>query len=414
MTNRIRTQENQNLQTADMYMNLNGSPYWGPYNITSNRLNAHITDVVTSRFHERVAEGEIINNPMQYVKDTIESSVGGRITSRFATQDYESSGGGCLSAFLAQWLADIGQGYNVADLLTVPEPNFDMSTAAKVQCLSRIDSTPYSFGEDIGELRETIEFMKNPAKSLRDLTRAFNKDAWKRLRKLNLLSGKQLALKRAQAIADVWKSYSFAAAPLVRSWSDLGKAAAENTKRPERRTARGKSEFTDAISEYSNFPNYAWSTTVKTEQTIRTGVLYEHSNPINDWKFKYGLRLKDAPETYWQLLPLSFMVDRVYNLSHMLKALTNLADPNVTILAAWSTTKREVEQTRKVENYTHPSALSTSLSPDIERYKTFSYNRVVWEPTISDAVPPFRKDQLVDSASKVADLASIILGFVKF
>jgi hypothetical protein len=217
----------------------------------------------------------------------------------------------------------------------------------------------------------------------------------------------------AQSASEIWLTYRFAVMPLVRSIVTLLEAQSTDVSyRPERQTARSieplekvRASGSQAIQWWnSNTQTYV----VNCRETIdlRLGILYEIDNPVADIWYKYGLRVKDIPETAWNLLPLSFMVDRFINISNSVRGLTNLSDPNVDILTGWIVTKREfvLEYTLTALNesgYTH------IVTPDTVYRREFTYQREVWEPGLQDTIPGFTPHELINSATKLTDLITL-------
>jgi hypothetical protein len=119
--------------------------------------------------------------------------------------------------------------------------------------------------------------------------------------------------------------------------------------------------------------------------------------------------MKDLPTTFWQIVPLSFMLDRVYDVTSFSKGVINMADPKVKILSGF---------TRVKENWDASYRFSASTRPE----RTFSgdggkttwtsggYHRTPWVPSLRDTVPKPHWQGIVDSATKVLDLGALIYG----
>lgn len=357
-------------------------------------------DVVTPNFHSRSARGEVINSPCSIVKDTISSTGGGIFDVTQSGIRYEARGEGCLTTFLAHLLGH-PDGYFIAPA-TAPSHLLD---AVKLQALGNVDRSPYSFGEDIGELGETLRFLRRPFHSVNELARKLTSGA----RSKQGSSG----LSYAKALADVYAEYQWAFLPLVRSIHDAIAAFSDEVRLPSRRTARGSDEFFQRDVGNSGGA-YSFDAETSVFEEHRAGILYEHTNPLNDWRFKYGLRFKDIPETMWQLFPLSFMVDRAYNISASLRGLLSFLDPNIKILAAWTSNRSTTIQSRRFVDYDYTAGVSAkNIQSDTETRTSYSYDRGVWEPSTADLIPPLDLGNVVDSATKIADLAAIFFQRVR-
>lgn len=360
-----------------------------------------MTDHETPHFHRRMARGEIINNPCLYQKLKHY-----QIGSGYVTCDNGGSIKYHLIGPVTAYRSNEGALIDYSDL----EPAFpDIEAKAKLYALSRVDSTPFAFGEDVLELRETARFLRNPVSSILDLSKTFKKEVKKTFRNRRFKTDSIANL--AEAHAKVWLQYRFAFSPLIRSSMDALEAFSSKTKTlPPRLTARGFASDTHDASGTQIYSGWAYfDRTVKTSQNIKASILYEVTNPIYDWKYKLGFRVKDWPTTIWQIMPYSFMVDRLYNISAFSKAVINLADPNVKILAASTTEKYEDIRSYSFVNHVQSGWTFTFSSTDVCFDETFKYHRKTWSPSITDAIPKATPKGLIDDATKITDLVSLII-----
>jgi len=366
-----------------------------------------MTDVVTPGFHRKIRDGAIINNPCIYTKSTVSTNGTGLGTYKSGSYDYTISGP--LTWFRA------GQVWPSVLPLTVEASK----EASRFYALSSIDNTPYQFGEDIGEIAETIRFLKNPLGSLRNVANSIRdlkyKTYYKRRKtsKYLQLDGEDKRL--AYALAEAWAEYRFAAAPLVRSIHDgyeaLKLPRGEDPK-VDRKSARGFSEGSDENMEtydtYDSGTTYRWEKSSSLSRRYHSTILYEVTNPVYDWRYRMGLREKDLAETFWQLVPYSFMVDRVVNVSRSIRGLMNLADPQIRFLAASTTLK---ETSINSFRLTEESRASWDINANGETRirEDFLYSRELYSPSSKDAIPDFTPKNLVNDLTKVLDLTSLIL-----
>jgi hypothetical protein len=153
------------------------------------------------------------------------------------------------------------------------------------------------------------------------------------------------------------------------------------------------------------------NTSASTQSTamtkVKAGILYTNSNPLSGWQWKYGLRNKDLPVGIWNVVPYSFMIDRVFNISRAIRAATNMADPNIVFLTAWITTLREVTTVNSYKIKSNSSDYTFVLSGGNITTKSFTYDRKVWTPTASDTVPALTLRNIVKDAKYIADLLSL-------
>lgn len=369
-----------------------------------------IDDVVTPNFRQKMKRGEIVNNPcVMSVVETITTPSTYAVLNNGEPGyvDGASSGGSTFRRY-----HDTHGAYpDVADLDI--EEGEDV---AKLYALANIDSTPYSFAEDLAELRETARFLRGHAHRFEKLARRFAKEKQRLVRKyesLRTLNQAERARLLAEALSGLWATYRFVLTPLAQSMTDL--LEAWNTKTdplPLRLIARGKYEDEETVSDThvvvkSN--TFTSKYVCKQELDVRAGILYENINPTRGFRFKYGLRNKDIPVTLWNVVPLSFMVDRFFNISAAIKALTNLSDPSIKILAGWTTVRHnklyKFKYTDRVR--TTPDHTTTVLNGDWCTDRTFDYVRSTWEPSVSDVVPPVQLERLVSDVTSILDLLAL-------
>jgi hypothetical protein len=354
-------------------------------------------DYVSEKFHTRVQDGEIINNPMSYVKNSFKATGNGLFDVQQGSKHYELKGPGSMTTGMAQLL-----GYTQGFYLAAPTPPSTQLDWSRQQAMGNLDRSPYAFAEDIAEWRQMLTFMKSPFKSLRDLSKTFDDYKQWSLRKR--------AFTHAKAVAAAWTEYQFAFLPLVRSVNDLIDSFNSKENPSKRRTARGEAEWTGRETGLPRKSAYVFESTASTAETWKSGILYELTNPVMDWRTKYGLRFKDIPETLWAIFPYSFMVDRVSNFSQGLRGIVGFLDPNVKILAGWSTQKKTIVLTRSFMDYDYiPGVTAKNILPDLDTKTSFEYNRLVWEPSIQDTIPIVDLPNLVDTSTKIADLAALII-----
>lgn len=406
MTTRIRSRDNVSPVLVDRTRYKHALPS-GPTTIrsvTHNVLIRHeeetISDEITPGFHSASAEGAVVINPVSHVKYSTKPRGSGVLLYKRKYANYNEEYR-CENQTAGHLKVSPGR---ICTIPSVPVPTYDMVSAAKLQALGNLDRTPYSFAEDLAEMHETLRFLRDPLGSLRKLSQEFKG-------RVDSLLDLKRNLSRADAIANVWLQYQFAFLPLIRSANDAIASVGNKTRRPKRRTARGRSVFSGSDSDTQvTLDGYYSHASVTTESTVRAGILYEVTNPLEDWQFKYGLRFKDIPETLWAIFPYSFMVDRIFNLSQSVRGLVSFLDPNVNILGAWDSVKSSTISIQGIDDVVSPNVIETMLKfvPDEMEYEEHSYTRNVWVPSIGDLLPEVRLGDLIDTSTKIADLAALI------
>jgi hypothetical protein len=269
-----------------------------------------------------------------------------------------------------------------------------------------VDSTPYSFGEDALSIAETIRFLTNPMEGLLRLSKSFRRDVRKRTGAINW----RVVESRARAVSNAWLQYRFAVSPLLRSIISGLEAYSDKPKTmPPRLSARGFASDKYNFSEQVSVPDYrTYLRSVDDTIDCKASILYEVTNPIYNWSYRLGFRNKDLPTVLWQIVPYSFMVDRVIDVTSFCKGVINLADPRVKMLAGDVRTKAEDVFNIQCNGGNRPGWYHSG-SCGTRTIRTFKYTRDTWTPSFRDTIPTLNKFGLVDSASKLIDLGTLIL-----
>jgi hypothetical protein len=360
-----------------------------------------MADVVTPGYNRIVAAGGIVNNPCHKVHVEILEEDG--------SYSWTCPGGryahatGPLTSF---WLER-----KPCALLLKKVEQSPLERAVKLQAIASIDKTPYAMGEDVFEIRETLEFLKRPLGSLLDLT-----DHLRRRRHLGHSFRSDVQV--AKHIADNWLTYRFAITPLIQSASNVYESLfREKEKLPPRLSTGGSAsdgEYTEDIFQSGGASDYVkYSRSCLNNVLVHATVLYEVTNPVTDWRRTYGLRWKDLPTTLWQIVPLSFLVDRLVNIQQGIKGLINLLDPSIRILAASYAIRENLFQTIQATRRYKDDGCSQVLNGGIRSTEETVYTRTPWTPSVGDIVPGVTPGGLVKDATSVVDLITLILQRLK-
>lgn len=418
-----------------------GEATWGPLSYgpyVTDQSYEKMTDVVTDNYRKRIANGEIINNPCTYEKVTTKHTTGSA-SAELTPPDSVNTRWDMSGPMCALMLDTLG-------IDPVEEISLDIDDyaylhdSAKLQALSNIDKPSFAFGEDVGEIRETLKFLRSPTRSILDLGYSFRRAFRRKIKKERLqgvlerarnldeqrIKGIKTSISRDQlksfrelneAHASVWLSYRFALSPLLRSVSDAWDATVKwdkSVEYPERLTANGYAHSADAETSLSSSGPHHFKCYRNHAVRHHSTILYTISNPVRDWKWRYGLRVQDIPHTLWQLLPYSFVVDRAVDISSSVRGLTNLANPKVTILSGSHTVMDDlVKDTIYLSRDSVSPWTITSFTPSTLTRTEFSYKRIKWRPSVVDVIPPTNIGGLVDDATKIADTIALGIGLFR-
>jgi len=390
-----------NSQNCQMFRN--GGSYVGPTSTYISYVSESMVDTVTPGFKKKIADGALINNPCSYSK--VEKTGGGG--SFFQTRTipggntYTTSGGSLTQFMLAHWPPS---GARTASVSSITED------VAKAKALGNIDRSPYSIAEDIAEMRDTVRLLRDPLESIRHLT-----ESLRRTSRRNPITNK-VNNTVTRSAAEAWASGRFGYLPLYNSIgtiiSSLGASGDPRDAKQVILTAHGSCDDRNSVVDPDI--RYTWSQGYdmyyhghSKDVKSKAYVHYRLSNPVRDWRYKYGLRLKDAPETLWAIMPYSFLIDRVSNISTALRAVAAFSDPSIEILGGGVVTKLDTYEiyrfiTESSNGYT------TIASGDDYVQHSFSYNRSLWTPRVLDAFVTSDFRGLVKDITSTVDIIALI------
>jgi len=311
---------------------------------------------------------------------------------------------------------------NAFPIPPVPQPTSVavLTSLAMSDVLTRCADTNYAFGEDMAEVRETLQFIRSPFRSMHRLVSSFSRDVNRR----KFSSPKT----HAKNVAAAWSEYRFAFSPLVRSVDDALAASADYFhKRAEqryvtfRKTLKSDARTTAGGPTSKAFP-YAggysavsWFLYVQVLRSLKyevsVGMKVFHGDQ-NTFSSLIGVRGRDIPLILWETFPLSFMFDRMYDVSSWLKASSNFFSTNVSFAGGWASSRVTDSLTRRYANISYPAFPTfnyvTPSSTKPWTTETFTFNRDSWLPQLSDVRPPAAAGRLVSSLTSTADLAAIV------
>lgn len=357
----------------------------------------YIFDEKHKDFFKRVKAGELIVGPL--IRLVEEHTVGGGTLSGSHTNGdrFSYSGPSVTSGIITQY------GGLPVDPLAIPAISGIDPEAVKLAALAKVDAGQYDFTEDILSLRETVNLLKDPLGGIKDAL-VFAR------RKKPLASA-----------AGLWAYARFGVSPFLRSVHDLYESfhAANKEVQPFvrlRSTASQKDAWAESKSVTKsgtvNLPTYFYQRNF--HGTVKAIVYYKVSRPRGGLAYKYSSRWKDLPVGFWNIVPLSFMFDRMYSVNNMLEALINIHDPTVLIEGGCVVTTIVYDGQVQLTNFFADPNWSITCSGDtVHKLVKQSKTRTVWNPTSSFPRPSVDFSGLVKDSTKTLDLVAIILQKMK-
>lgn len=359
-------------------------------------------DMVTPGFKLLQAEGAVIMSPMNIWKSN--TSAGSAYVSAYEQNTgntYITSGSNLtrwkeatLPRITVTGKMDNGATYDLASAIAI----------AKQEAIANIDSTDFRFGEDLVEIGKSLSYLRAPLSTAADLLRTFEKDYARRRRR---------GIPHAKALADAWLSVRYGLRPIILSALSVHKAVQMLGSKPIRRTARGfsRDEYEDNGTYTRSWGTgtgdvYEWERYEKLN--VRATIVYE-SRLLTQQLDLLGLRGKEIPSTVWAVMPYSWVVDRIVNISRVVQGLMNLADPKLVIRGACIVVQSQKTVKKQLTN-TYAPGWTVSGQGDIAVDFTDAKYRNLWSPSVGDMQPIFQPR--IDLAF-ITDLASLALQRIK-
>lgn len=364
-------------------------------------------DTLTKDFGHSKRRGLLPQNFLSYTCQRDEGDI-------YAMRRYLNSAhplGQTLEGPLTPWMMAVA--FGVSSPPPMPSYNLaSMEAAAKARCLARFDRPHNSFGEPLAELRRTVETIRHPLRSAADFLKRFHK------RRSRLTNAKH-AIK---ATASTYAEIAFGIAPAIRSADDAVNAYIKrNVVQPTYGKCYGSETVhlgpvTRVIGSPLSWNGYICYSHYEKEITakVKAGIIFS-STDAGSRSAMLGLRVRDWPSVAWELIPLSFLVDRVINVKGFLSASTSLLSSSVHVHGGYITTRVTDKSRFRYTDIRLGNIPTRKWDPCDSRWhtqETFSYGRVKWKPTVADAVPKF-DNRLFDSIQSTLDLTSIVLGRLK-
>jgi hypothetical protein len=407
-----------------------GSPR--PPMVTSNVADVVGTvvtmkDVVTPGYKKLQNRGVIVNNAMSRVTETRTPGLG---TVTFAAP--KGIPLGSQVANLEYLNITLNDKLSLSNLPAGIVPDFQrMLAEVRTRALANVARPDFQGLVSLGELRESLTYLRNPLKGAVKLANALEyriADLYRKEKKRARFSfypvkdprkGK-LNPEDARIVAElesIYLEFRYGVRPMIQEiTSALENVRERAVPRPKRQTFRASGQQSDfaawTVIDAGVFPfadfQVDHSYVYERKVSASTGLLYEFTSDygIGD---KWGLELGQLPQTLWQLATLSFVVDWGLNVGQFISALTPA--PGVRRLSAWTTVRVEHKLKRSYSNWfttwsvMSPGQTTTGgISPDTLEVKTYDRDIVVPLPDLV-----FKQNALetFSELPKVIDLAAI-------
>lgn len=366
-----------------------------------------MTDEPHPGFFKALKRGELIISPMTRVR-TIRSVPDGH-SERYVT----------LPANRIQWSRTGSANWTQVKLTEQGNPVYSVPTLAcksadtlLLEAVAQVDPTDFNLMEDVIQVRQFIEAVAKPVWELREIVREARRfhPEWPKVKPKAVLGG----------AASAWLRYRNEFLPTYNSITDLIAGMNGPWKRLRKgvrlRSSRRDSDAFAVSGTYWNGNAHCQYGVFHSQNIDRRAVIYYRLQADRGGILQtYGWRVKDIPVGLWNVIKLSYMIDRVVNISHYIQACANAFDGNITFEGGCV-----VERSRKEVAYRlvqeQWDSLYTVSTPEV-RTVTDSVVRTV-APSVASIIDPRKlavsPKGLVNSSSKVLDVLALVIQMMKF
>jgi hypothetical protein len=312
-----------------------------------------ISDVPTPNFQSRKSNGEVFMNPYGL---TIVRRRGDYVSRTFT--GFPAWGTRTWTGPMATLLA--------TGVATPPELN-SWIDRAKAQTLlesyanvAKVDAQALV---TVAEAKKTAQMIARPFGAATDLINRMV------ARRASLL---KTGLTLSAASAAAWLEIRFGWRPVLLDIKNIAGAYATRNSafrhQVVRESSRAKQEkqFSAAgVTTGSGYGLTSWRTIANSTWDVKvgSGVLYQlkDENPEASLARQFGYRLADIPASMWELVPLSFVVDRFFTVGAWLDAMT--PKPGVTIMGNWTTVVLNLKEVNRASGTI--VVTDTAPNPDV-------------------------------------------------
>ncbi|DAD49962.1 maturation protein [ssRNA phage Esthiorhiza.2_46] len=186
--------------------------------------------------------------------------------------------------------------------------------------------TSFEAGQDLGEIKQTIESFVHPMKSLRDLTLGY-------FQKLKKAKGKYRdSISLHKALSDSYLEYRFGWRPLALDIADAYAGLTSRTRMSNTAPCSASGKGSEKLDSSSGLASYGWDSRMVLDQNSYLNYSFRIKGAIRlnlDSNGRIPLAqslqlstVNDFAVTAWDLLPYSFVVDYFVNVGEIVNALT--------------------------------------------------------------------------------------------
>lgn len=359
-------------------------------------------DVVTPNFRKRIRSGELILNEMSSVRVRYKAANGHSVICDVRRPDscwdktYNATGSTNMSWRYLQF-PELNPELPLLDTDVVSDEQLMINAVAGV------DPTTFHVMEDVLQMRQFASSIAHPIEGMRDIARKF-----------------KASRTRAQALANAWAKYRFELLPLLGTAEALIRTSFGPLKRLEKgvrmrssAVSSGNARWADKAS--SDDGAVDWNATLEQIVRKRAVVFYKLRSEHSGISQNLGTRFKDLPTGLWNTITLTFMIDRLINISSYITAMSNICDPSIQMEGGCITvedySKTELQVVRR--RFPTGNELAITTPPVTTAVDSKIRTNFVPSAAMSPLNLDFRPQDLVKNTTRVLDLLAITITNLK-
>lgn len=294
-----------------------------------------MTDWVEPNYRERKAKGEIMNHPIHHVKQVY----AGDTTSTYAIVYTPTCSGTTIKR-----MDGTGHQRNLITGFAAPpwSQQYQQEERDRLKITVGNATRAGIVSPDVqglvfaAEFAKTLGMIKHPLRSLRGVLEGLAKTQRFQRYKLKRKAAGHAGATLFDFVSENWLIFRFGIMPTIYDIEGFTNFLRNPVKMSPRLTSRSKQTISSGTVESSTpyTETYFGGSVTRTssvEITVKGGCLYEHEGSVVN---RLGLELQAIPEAMWELVPFSFIVDRVVNIGDFIAA--SVPKTGVKVLAEWT------------------------------------------------------------------------------
>lgn len=315
-----------------------------PNTISMGRCLGSYKSISALNYGARPKPGEYRCNPVTIYNVVASSTPMPKVTHYYAPYTYTAMGD--LAAHYAAL-----KGYSPKGVYLLPSYSTQLEQFTINKAYAKLMKADLDIGIMLGELRETIEGLRNPISALRNFLKKYPlpKDFFR-------LAMRPPALKDAAGkgrdtldmLSGSWLEWRYGIRPLLKDLTDIIEHIKTQSRDFDDKMQKrgGKSPISDKLTTSSGWMSIGdwqfWCTMiVRTVERYSASVCFNYTAPLT-WQETYGLDLSSIPGIAWELTRLSFVADWFISIGTWLESLKALS-PKVQV--------QGVSVTQRVDRY---------------------------------------------------------------